>query len=281
MPDRIVDFVAGASGAKGKFAKHYGPWAVIAGGSEGVGAAFARKLAAHGINLVLIARKAEPLVELSKAITRESQVEVRAAPIDLTVPDVLDRVKALTNGLEVGLFIYNAGLEGGHGPFVERPLEAATQIIRLNVLGPTALCHYFGGEMRKRGRGGIILVGSLGGCAGGANVAAYAASKAYEQVLGEGLWYELKPHGVNVLSYVIGNTNTPAIARYGTRLEESGYFIMQPDDVAQEGLDHLEDGPTWFPGDTNRAFAQALCTPDRRAATELLSAATSSVKPAK
>jgi uncharacterized protein len=262
-----------------EFYKRYGPWAVIAGGSEGVGAAFARKIAAHGIKLFLIARKPEPLVELSKTITAQSQVEVRAAPLDLTVAADIDQVKALTHGLDVGLFIYNAGLEGGHGPFVARPLEAAMQIIRLNVLGPTMLCHHFGLQMRQRGRGGIILVGSLGGCAGGADVAAYAASKAFEQILGEGLWYELKPCGVDVLSYVIGNTKTPAIARYGTRLEESGYFIMEPDDVAQEGLDHLKDGPTWFPGETNRAFAKALCTPDRRAATELLSTATSSVKP--
>ena len=243
------------------------------------GAAFARKIAAHGIKLFLIARKPEPLVELSKTITAQSQVEVRAAPLDLTVADDVEQIKALTSGLEVGLFIYNAGLEGGHGLFVDRPLDAAMRIIRLNVLGPTTLGHHFGAAMRKRGRGGIILVGSLGGCAGGANVAAYAASKAFEQVLGEGLWYEMKPFGVDVLSYVIGNTKTPAIERYGTRLEESGYFIMDPDDVAQEGLDHLKDGPTRFAGETNREFAQALCTPDRRAATELLSAATSSVKP--
>ena len=262
------------------FGKHYGPWAVIAGGSEGVGAAFARKLGAQGINLFLLARKPDPLVELSKEIAQQSRVEVRAAPLDLTRPDMLDQVKALTAGLEVGLFIYNAGLEGGHGLFVDRPLEAAMQIIRLNVVGPTALCHHFGGAMRQRGRGGIILVGSLGGCAGAANIAAYTASKSFEQILGEGLWYELKPFGVNVLSYVIGNTRTPAIARYGTRLEESGIPLMESDDVAQEGLDHLEDGPTWFAGETNRAFAKMLCTPDRRAATELLSIASSSVKPA-
>lgn len=261
------------------FWKQYGPWAVIAGGSEGVGAAFARKIAAHGVKLFLIARKPEPLVQLSKAITAQSQVEVRAAPLDLTVPGDIEQVKALTNGLEVGLFIYNAGLEGGHGLFVDRPLEAAMHIIRLNVMGPTLLCHHFGAQMRKRGRGGIILVGSLGGCAGSANLVAYSASKAFEQILGEGLWYELKPFGVDVLSYVIGNTRTPAIARHATRLEESGYFIMDPEDVAQEGLDHLKDGPTWFAGETNRAFAKALCTPDRRAATELLSIATTAVKP--
>jgi uncharacterized protein len=261
------------------FWKRYGPWAVIAGGSEGVGAAFARKIAAHGLKLFLVARKPEPLVALSKAITAESQVEVRAAPLDLTVAADIEQLQALTQGLEVGLFIYNAGLEGGHGLFVDRPLEAAMHSISLNVLGPTVLCHHFGTAMRRRGRGGIILVGSLGGCAGGANVAAYSAAKAFEQILGEGLWYELKPLGVDVLSYVIGNTRTPAIARYGTRLEESGYFIMEPDDVAQEGLDHLKDGPTWFAGETNREFARALCTPDRRGATELMSTATSSVKP--
>jgi len=265
--------------SRGEFYKRCGPWAVIAGGSEGVGAAFARMIAARGVKLFLVARKPEPLVELSKSITAQSQVEVRAAPLDLTVAGDIEELKKLTDGLEVGLFIYNAGLEGGHGQFVDRPLEAAMQIIRLNVLGPTVLCHHFGARMRSRGRGGIILVGSLGGCAGGANVTAYSASKAFEQILGEGLWYELKPFGVDVLSYVIGNTRTPAIARHGTRLEESGYFIMDPADVAEEGLEHLKDGPTWFPGETNRAFAKALCTPDRRVATELMSSATSSVKP--
>jgi short-subunit dehydrogenase len=262
------------------FWKKYGPWAVIAGGSEGVGASFARKIAAHGVKLFLIARKPEPLVAISKSITAEYQVEVRGAPLDLADAPDIEQVKILTQGLEVGLFIYNAGLDGGHGMFVDRPLNDAMHNIRLNVLGPTVLCHHFAAAMRQRSRGGIVLVGSLGGCAGGANLVAYSASKAYEQMLGEGLWYELKPFGVDVLSYVIGNTRTPAIARHGTRLEESGYFIMDPDDVAQEGLDHLKDGPTWFPGETNRAFARALCTPDRRAATELMSTATSSVKPA-
>jgi uncharacterized protein len=135
------------------FYKQYGPWAVIAGGSEGIGAAFARKIAAHGIKLFLVARKPEPLVELSKAITAQSQVEVRAAPLDLTAAADVGELKALTHGLEVGLFIYNAGLEGGHGLFVDRPLEAALQNIRLNVLGLTILCHHFGAQMRKRGRG--------------------------------------------------------------------------------------------------------------------------------
>jgi len=246
-----------------EFYKRYGPWAVIAGGSEGLGAAFARKVAAHGIRIFLIARKPEPLVQLSKAITAESQVEVRAAPLDLTVAADVEQVKALTRNLEVGLFIYNAGLEDGQGLFVERPLEAAMRIVRRNVLGPTVLCHHFGAPMRMRGRGGIILVGSLGGCAGGANLVAYSASKAFEQILGEGLWYELKPSGVDVLSYVVGDTKSPAIV----------------DDVAQEGLDHIKDGPTWFAGVATRDFAKALCTPDRRAATELLSTATSSVKP--
>src|SRR5262249_32953519 len=104
------------------------------------------------------------------------------------------------------------------GSSLTRPLETAMQIIRLNVLGPTVLCHHFGTRMRSRERGGIILVNSLDGCAGGANVTAYSASKAFEQILDEGLWYELKPFGVDVLSYVIGNTRTPPITRHGTRL---------------------------------------------------------------
>src|SRR5579883_1034381 len=132
--------------SRGDFYKQYGPWAVIAGGSEGVGASFARKIAAHGIRPFLVARKPEPLVQLSREITAASQVEVRAAPLDLTVEGDIQELKSLTDGLEVGLFIYNAGLEGGHGLFVERPLEAAMRIIRLNVVGPAMLCHHFGAK---------------------------------------------------------------------------------------------------------------------------------------
>jgi short-subunit dehydrogenase len=102
-------------------------------------------------------------------------------------------------------------------------------------------------------------------------MAVYTASKAYEQMLTETLWWELKPFGINVLMLVAGTTNTPAMARMGVNLAGTGRPIMEPDEVAQEGLDNLENGPTWVAGEHNRAGLAYMCTPDRKAAVEMVS----------
>jgi short-subunit dehydrogenase len=244
------------------FAKQYGPWAVVAGACEGIGAAFARRIAAHRINIFLIDDKPKPLVALSRSITAQSQVEVRAAPLDLAVATDLEQAKLLTAGLEIGLFVFDGADRAEHGPFLERPVEAALHTIRRNVIGPTTLCHLYGAQMCRRRRGGIIIVGSLHGCAGGAELAADSGAEAFEQIFSEGLWHELKPLGVDVVCCIGANT-----------LSAQGHqdAAADPAIIAQEGLDHLKDGPTWFAGDHNRAAARRLCTPDRRAAAELMS----------
>ncbi len=241
-----------------EFARQYGPWAVIAGGCEGVGGAFARAIAAHRIRIFLFDKKPQPLVALSRSITAHNQVEVRAAPLDLTVDADLEQAKMLTAGLEVGLFVFDGAGGEERAPFVQSPLEAVLQTIRRNVIGPTTLCHHYAAEMCRRQRGGIVIVGSIQGCAGGAEMAAYAGSMAFEQIFTEGLWHELKPYGVDVLCCVAG-----AIPARGRN------HGVDPAMIAQGGLAHLKDGPTWFVGDNGEA-ARLLCTPDRRAATRLM-----------
>lgn len=98
----------------------YGPWALVIGGSEGVGAAFARKLAADGFKLVLVARKPGPLEALAEEL-RAEDAEVRVLSADLAQPEVLDQVRAVTDDIEVGLLIYNAGANNTRGRFVELP----------------------------------------------------------------------------------------------------------------------------------------------------------------
>jgi len=227
------------------FAEQYGPWAVIAGGSEGVGAGFARKLAAKGLNLVLLARKPGPLEALAQAIRAESQVEVRTLATDLTAPDMLERVKAATAGLEVGLMIYNAGAVSRFVEFIDGTVDEALRMVRLNVVGQTALAHHFGTGMRARGRGGIVLIGSVAGYAGGPEEICYSAAKAYTRIFSEGLWYEMKPHGVHVLGLILGLTRTPAMERQGLNMSNPEFPPADPDAVAQEGLDHLAEGPLW------------------------------------
>lgn len=149
------------------------PWALIAGGSEGVGACFARRLASQGINLALVARKPEPLEALAAELRAEG-VEVRTLRADLTAPDALEQVRAITDDLEIGLMIHNAGSICEFGDFVDSPLERAEGTIKINVLSQVHFAHHFGGAMRHRGKGAIVLMGSMAGNAGCAKTAAYA-----------------------------------------------------------------------------------------------------------
>lgn len=245
----------------------YGPWAVIAGGSEGVGTCFARRLARAGINLVLLARKPEPLADTARLIQQESAVEVRILQVDLTQPDMLDRIRTVTDGLEVGLLIYNAG--AAHGPklIVDQTPDEALTVVRLNAVGQTLLAQHFGKAMVERGRGGILLVSSMAGKAGCYSLATYSASKAFTQVLGESLWAELHPQGVDVLVLMLGRTNTPALAR--TELPEDGP-AADPDDMAEQALAHLAEGPVYVPPHLAQAF-QYLSSAPRRDATAAMS----------
>ncbi len=114
----------------------YGPWAVIAGGSEGIGLCFARRLAAAGINLVLLARRSEPLTQARGELTGQFPVEVRTHAIDLTVEDLDRRLEDICRGLEVGLLVYNAGAMHGVGLFLDEPLDKARRLVALNCTGP-------------------------------------------------------------------------------------------------------------------------------------------------
>jgi short-subunit dehydrogenase len=229
----------------------YGPWALVVGGSEGVGAGFARLLAADGFKLVLTARKLAPLEELAAEL-RGKGTEVRILSADLSKPDVLDQVRRVTDDIEIGLLVYNAGANDTRGLFVELP-EAVTQsVIAINVLGQANFSRHYGALMAKRGRGGIILGGSLSSYLGSPTLAAYTASKAFSRIFSEALWAEMQPLGVDVLHLNIGFTATPAMARLGMPIE----LAEPPENVAREGLDNIANGPVWIvstPGNIERA----------------------------
>ena len=226
----------------------YGPWAVLAGGSEGVGASFAHQLAAAGFNLVLIARKAEPLAKTADA-ARAKGAEVRTIELDLLAPDALERIRDVTDELDVGLLIYNAGANTYGHEFVDSDMDRVQGVIDLNITAQLRLTRHFGALLKQRGRGGIVLVGSLAGFLGQAQMSIYSAVKAFGRVFAEGLWLELREHGVDVLELVLGTTRTPAMARAGLNFDLPGLDVAEPDDVAREGLAHIADGPMWVAGD--------------------------------
>jgi len=226
----------------------YGPWAVIAGGSEAVGAEFAHLLAEAGLNLLLIARKEGPLEETAAAV-REHGTEVRTLSQDLVAPDAVEAIAAATEGLEVGLLVLNAGANTYGHEFVTGDLEAFRAVATLNIDRKLDLTHLFGRPMAERGRGGIIIVGSVTGFVGSEHMSVYSASKAFSRVFAEGLWLEMSKRGVDVLALTAGPTHTPAMQRAGLDFAAAGIPASDPADVAREGLEHLADGPVWVIGE--------------------------------
>ena len=220
----------------------YGPWAVIPGGSEGVGEHIARQLAPRGFNLVLIARKAEPLERVAD-MARGHGVEVRTLSQDLTAADALERLTEVTGDLDVGLLVYNAGANTQHGEFVDSTPNDVQGVIDLNITTPLSLIRHYGGAMKRRGRGGILLVGSLAGYAGIPGMSTYAAVKAFGRIFTEGLWHELAAYDVDVVEVVLGVTRTPAMERLGMRFDVPGMVASEPEDVAVEALASLPHGP--------------------------------------
>ena len=175
----------------------YGPWAVIAGGSEGVGAEFARQLAGDGFNLVLIARKPAPLDETARQC-REIGAQVQTLTVDLVDPEAISRIAAATVDLKVGLLIYNAGANTCSARFLDAELSDFGRVIDLNVMRMLELVQHFARPMRSRGTGGVLLVGSMAGSYGSMRQSVYSGVKAFGRLFAESLWLELREYGVDV-----------------------------------------------------------------------------------
>ncbi|GGC08268.1 short-chain dehydrogenase [Novosphingobium endophyticum] len=249
-----------------EFARRYGPWALIAGASEGTGASFARRLAQSGLNLILVARRDGPLARLAEELRAAHGIECVTASIDLAGEDAAARLLAAAGPREVGLLILNAGADPNGAMFLDNPIANWDMLAMRNVMTAMRALHAFGTPMRERGRGGLMVVGS-GACYGGLpGIGVYAATKAFDLVLCEALWAELEPHGVDVLSYVIGRTDTPA---HRELMEARGMPVptglADPDDVARLGLERLAYGPVcnWGEAD-DEAVMSATSAAQRR-----------------
>jgi uncharacterized protein len=225
-----------------ELATKYGPWALITGGSDGIGLAFARRLAGEGIHSILIGRSTDKL-EAAAAELREFGVQCVTASVDLGAPDAAARVAEAAGDREVGA------------------------LVTMNVNTTMHLAHHFGRGMKARGRGGMILVSS-GACYGGlSGIAAYCASKGFVLNFAEALWAELRHDGVDVLTLVLGRTDTPSHRKI---LEGSGQPIpdnmAMPEEVAEAGLGEMPHGPIYNWGQPNDVAGMAPNSPDDRRA---------------
>jgi hypothetical protein len=236
------------------FVQRYGRWAVVAGASEGLGAAFAGALAARGVSLVLLARRAELLEELATKLRAEHGVEVRPVACDLADATFAERLAQLIRDLEVGVAVYNAAYSFV-APLLERPLSDALRVVDVNVRGPLVLLHTLVPAMIARGRGAVVLMSSLAGFQGSPRLAAYAASKAFNTVLGESLWAELAPKGVEVVASCAGAIRTPG---YAKTLKKEAPGTLDASEVVEQTLAALGRGPVVIPGATNKLASQLL-----------------------
>lgn len=230
------------------FAERYGSWALIAGASEGLGAAYARTLASRGMKLLLVARRRGPLDALAEEVRGATGVEVRCIEGDLASEAFLESLVAACAELDLGLVVCNAA-QAPIGEFVSRDRDDLMRVVDVNVRMPVVLLRELLPGMKARGRGAAIIMTSLTGGLGTARIASYAASKAFLRVLGESLWYELKDHGVDVLACVCGAVRTPG---YSTAAGRDAPGTLDAHVVVERALRALGRGPVVMPGAVNR-----------------------------
>ncbi len=231
----------------------YGPWAVVTGASSGIGRETAMGLAEAGLNLVLVARSRGTLDRMAKDLTSQRGIEVRVISADLAQETAAEAVEVATRDLDVGLLVAAAGF-GTSGAFLGSSLERELEMLEVNCRAPLEMSLRFGRRFAERGRGGIVLMGSLVGFQGTPNAAHYAATKAYVQTLAEALHVELAPLGVDVLASAPGPTDSGFAARAGMRMG----LALKPADVARSTLGALGRRSTVLPGNLSRLLTYSL-----------------------
>ena len=249
------------------FAKKYGPWALITGGASGIGAEFGRQLAARGLSILIIDIQKELMAAHAKRLREEFGADVRTAAIDLAESGFIAKIRRASRGLEIGLLVNNAA-DGTVGMFISTDTAAMDRTVAVNCRAPLLLAREFAPAMAARRRGGVIFLSSASALQVTPLLANYAATKAYNLVLAEALWEELRPLGVDVLALCPGATDTPAFHKSGARIENlNGAPFMQPEEVVAEALRALGRTPRRVPGLINRAACTLLTRimPRRRA----------------
>jgi len=242
------------AGRPGGFAARYGPWAVVAGASEGLGEAFAHGAAARGLNLLLLARRRDALEAVAAEVRRRHGVEARAAVVDLAAADAAALAEEAARGLEVGLLVCNASYSP-IGPLLDRTPDELQRALDVNCRSPVMLARAFAPAMAARGRGGLVVMSSLTAFQGTPWVTLYGATKSFGLALAEGLWFELRGTGVDVIACCAGATRTPAFV---AAMPGGAPGLLEPGQVVEEALEALGRAPSMIPGRVNRLVSFIL-----------------------
>jgi short-subunit dehydrogenase len=240
----------------------YGPVALVTGASSGIGKSFADLLATQGFDLVLVARRVERLEQMAASYRQAQGINVKVCQIDLTHSTAAQQILDATASLDIGLIISNAGFSI-KGEFDKCDAKEMADMLMVNCNTPMQLAHGFVPRLRKRGKGALVLTSSVEGLMGCPYSSAYSSSKALVKSLGEGLWGELTPEGIDVLTLCPGATDTEAMDRLG--IDKSKLPNLQsPSEVARLTLENLKNGPTFIPSEHYRQSFEGLTSMPRR-----------------
>lgn len=221
--------------------------ALVTGASAGIGAAFARALAASGHDLVLTARRGERIEALARELASQHGIDARAIPADLADPTAPAALKSAIDaeGLTIDVLVNNAGY-GVTGSLVSRDWSTHEAFLRVMIEAPTELCWRFVPGMRERGFGRVINLASFAGLTPApAGHTLYAASKSYLIRFSEALALENRHHGIHVCALCPGFTLSEFHDVTGSRAHVSkipGWLWLRADDVARVGLEAVERG---------------------------------------
>lgn len=192
--------------------------ALITGASSGIGLAFARRLAADGTNLVLVARSQDKLHTLAGELSEQHGIRAEVIAADLSAPGAAQGVwEEAARGLPVDLLINNAGF-GTYGPFDSLPMPRETEEITLNITALVELTHLFLPAMLAQKSGAVVNVASTAAFQPVPYMAVYGATKAFVLSFSEALWAEYRMHGVRVLALCPGLVDTAFAETAGTHL---------------------------------------------------------------
>ncbi|GAB2485487.1 SDR family oxidoreductase [Promicromonospora xylanilytica] len=232
---------------------------VVTGASSGIGAAFARALAARGSDVVLVARRLDRLQDLASELERDHGVRATPIALDLSEPGVGQALarEVAAHGLTVTGLVNNAGF-GTDGPFHEEDPDRLRDEIAVDVASLVDISRAFIEPLRQSGRGILVNVASMAAYLPGPDMAVYSAAKAFVLSFTEALWYESRSSGLRVLSLAPGLTRTEFFDDLAGGAYQGSY--QTPEQVVETGLRSLDRGnrrPSVVSGRGN-AFAAGL-----------------------
>jgi uncharacterized protein len=229
----------------------YGEWALVAGAAEGIGEAFTEALAKMGMNLVIVDSNREAMHILAEKMREPNSIKIIEIKQDLSEKEAWMNCMKAIRDLDCRLLIYTPAYSKIKG-FLSNSPDELDKYIDLNARTPIHLVHAFISSVKDKKPAGMILMSSLAGLIGPPYSAPYAATKAFNIVLGESLCSEFRGKGIDITVCCAGQTSTPTYLSSTPSKTDNWPGVMDPLDVAEYALKNLGKKAICIPGWKNR-----------------------------